>query len=161
MYLCSVTGQAIANRDLGSSFKRTDKKTSHRQVGMTRPFCSYEELCHIVPIRTADSSTSVSIEKLNPLIERFSSNVAPLSTPSTVIQPYLQPPMELPPRSPSKPVTDVSAPNRTSSVCYWGLRISFHASSRVLTSQLCRSSAAGTSTSASPWEILLIQFSHG
>lgn len=38
---------------------------------MAQSFCSYDELRHIVPILTAESTTPVSAEELNPLIERF------------------------------------------------------------------------------------------
>jgi serine/threonine protein kinase len=43
----------------------------YRQVSMARSFCSYEELYDIVPKLTADSTTPVEAEELNPLIKRF------------------------------------------------------------------------------------------
>lgn len=34
-------------------------------------FCSYEELCRIIPLLTADSTTPVTANEINPLIEQF------------------------------------------------------------------------------------------
>lgn len=38
---------------------------------MAQPYCSYEELVYIIPILTADSTTPVNDDEINPLIEKF------------------------------------------------------------------------------------------